>query len=58
MYMPSHQEDLQLFTDIQATITQHITHHPNHTIILCGDSNRDIAMIGRHYGNTHATPQE
>ncbi|HYP43288.1 MAG TPA: endonuclease/exonuclease/phosphatase family protein [Candidatus Nitrosocosmicus sp.] len=58
LYMPSHNEDIQLIPIIQQTITTQINAHPNHTHILCGDFNRDIALIGRQ--NTHSTspPQE
>jgi hypothetical protein len=52
MYMPSHLEDLPLFPNIETTIIQQIAHHPNHTTILCGDFNRDIAIIGRSHGDT------
>jgi endonuclease/exonuclease/phosphatase family metal-dependent hydrolase len=52
--MPSHEEDLHLLLDILDTITQ----HPNHTVILCGDFNRDIALIGRHHDNEFTPPQE
>jgi hypothetical protein len=58
LYMPSHEEDLHLIPDILDTITQTITQHPNHTIILFGDFNRDIALIGRHHDNEFTPPQE
>jgi hypothetical protein len=58
MYMPSHLEDLPLLPNIQTTITQQITQHPNHTIILCGDFNRDIAVLGKYHGNIYTLPQE
>ena len=44
--MPSHIEDLRLIPIIQQTIRTQIDSHPNHTYILCGDFNRDIAFIG------------
>jgi hypothetical protein len=56
--MPSHEEDLPLIPDIQATITQTITQHINHTIILCGDFNRDIVLIGRHHDNEFTPLQD
>jgi hypothetical protein len=56
--MPSHERDLHLIPDILDTITQTITQHSNHTIILCGDFNHDIALIGRHHDNEFTPPQE
>ena len=47
LYMPSHIEDIRLIPTIQQTIREQIDAHPNHTYILCGDFNRDIALIGR-----------
>ena len=47
LYMPSHIEDIRLIPTIQQTIKIQIDVHPNHTYILCGDFNRDIALIGR-----------
>jgi hypothetical protein len=58
LYMPSHERDLHLIPDILDTITQTITQHSNHTIILCGDFNHDIALIGRHHDNEFTPPQE
>jgi hypothetical protein len=57
IYMPSHAEDLSLIPIIQNTITDHINAHPNHTYILCGDFNRDIALIGRQ-NNLQITPPQ
>ena len=57
IYMPSHEEDLPLIPTIQNTITDHINSHPNHTYILCGDFNRDIALIGRQ-NNLQTTPSQ
>ena len=47
LYMPSHEEDLPFIPSIQTTVTNQITSHPNHTYILCGNFNRNIALIGR-----------
>ena len=47
LYMPSDIEDITLIPTIQQTISIQIDAHPNHTYILCGDFNRDIALIGR-----------
>ena len=46
LYMPSHIEDIRLIPTIQQTIRIQIDTHSNHTYILCGDFNRDIAFIG------------
>ena len=47
IYIPSHEEDLPLIPNIQTTIIEQINPHPDHAYILCGDFNRDIALIGR-----------
>ena len=57
LYMPSHEEDLPLIPIIQNTITNQINTHPNHTYILYGDFNRDIALIGRQNDQQITTPQ-
>ena len=57
MYMPSYLEDIQYITAIQQQITQQIRAHPNHSHILCGDFNRDIALIGRQNESSLTPPQ-
>ena len=57
LYMPSHEEDIPLIPTIQNTITNKINLHPNHTYILCGDFNRDIALIGRQNDQQTTPPQ-
>jgi exonuclease III len=57
IYMPSHLEDLQYIIKIQQQITQQISAHPNHSHILCGDFNRDIALIGRQNESNITPPQ-
>ena len=57
LYMPSHEEDIPLIPTIQNTITNQINFHPNHTYILCGDFNRDIALIGRQNDQQTTPPQ-
>ena len=57
MYMPSHTEDIQHIPTIQQNITNQLNLHPNHTHILCGDFNRDIALIGRQ-NEFHTTPPQ
>ena len=56
--MPSHNEDLRLILIIQQTIEEQIIAHPNHTYILDGDFNRDVALIGRQNENGDIPPQE
>ena len=57
MYMPSQEEDTRSIPIIQQNITLHTTNHPNHIHILCGDFNRDIALIGRQNEYTTTPPQ-
>ena len=56
--MPFHIEDIRLIPTIQQTIREQIDAHPNHTHILCGDFNRDIALIGRQNEQRFTPPQE
>ena len=57
--MPTHEEDIRSIPMIQQIITHQITNHSNHTHILCGDFNRDIALIGRqNEDNTTPTQEE
>jgi exonuclease III/uncharacterized phage-associated protein len=58
MYMPSHPEDIQLIPSILHTITQQTTCHPTYHIILCGDFNCDIALIGRTQNSNIQPPQQ
>ena len=58
--MPTHIEDIRFIPIIKQNITQQITTHPNYTHILCGDFNRDIALIGRQndYDTTPPQPED
>ena len=56
--MPSHTDDTPLIPLIQNTITNQINLHPNHAHILCGDFNRDVALIGRQNDTQITPPQE
>ena len=56
LYMPIHIDDITHVPTIQTTIFNHIHNNPQSNIILLGDFNRDIALIGRHNGTTHTTP--
>jgi hypothetical protein len=58
MYMPSHPENIQLIPSILYTISQQTTHHPTYHIILCGDFNRDIALIGHTQNSNTQPPQQ
>jgi hypothetical protein len=58
MYMPTHVDYTHLIPCLKTIITNQITAHPNHTHILCGDFNRDIALTGRQNNNNHTPPQE
>ena len=55
--MPSHEEDIRLIPIIQQFIQTQINTYPNHIYILCGDFNRDIALIGRQNRNNNTPPQ-
>jgi len=55
--MPSHIDDLQLIPKIQQNITHQISQHPQHTYILCGDFNRDIAFIAKQNEHNTTPPQ-
>ena len=55
--MPSHEDDLPLIPTIQTNITHQINTHPNHTYIICGDFNRDVALIGRQNDQQTTPPQ-
>jgi hypothetical protein len=55
--MPSHEEDLQFISEFQQIIIQQTTNHPNHTILLGWELNRDISLSWKHHNNTLTTPQ-
>jgi hypothetical protein len=58
LYMPTHIEDITLIPIIQRTIFNHIHNNPLSNIIMFGDFNRDIALIGRQHGTTRTTPTQ
>jgi exonuclease III len=58
LYMPSHPEDTQLIPSILHTLTQQITTNSTYKTILCGDFNRDIALIGRTQNSNTQPPQD
>jgi hypothetical protein len=56
LYMPTHTDDIIHIPIIQTTIFNHIHNNPQSNIILLGDFNRDIALIGRQNGTTNIAP--
>jgi endonuclease/exonuclease/phosphatase family metal-dependent hydrolase len=56
--MPTHTDDTTHIPTIQTTIFNHIYNNPQNNIILLGDFNRDIALIGRHNGATNTAPTQ
>jgi hypothetical protein len=56
--MPSHPNDTQLIPSILHTLTQQITRNSTYQIILCGNFNRDIALIGRIQNSNTQPPQQ
>jgi exonuclease III len=58
IYMPTHTEDITLILIILNTIFNHIHNNPQSNIILCGDFNRDIALIGKQHGTTKSNPTQ
>ena len=55
LYMPTHDDDINLIPIIQNTITQTLHKFPTLAVLMCGDFNRDIALIG-HYANDQYYP--
>jgi hypothetical protein len=47
LYMPTHNNDITLISTFQTTIFNHVYNNPLNNIILFGDFNRDIALIGK-----------
>jgi hypothetical protein len=58
LYMPTHIDDITHIPIIQTTIFNHIHNNPHSNIILLGDFNRDIALIGRQNGATNTAPTQ
>jgi hypothetical protein len=56
LYMPTHIDDITHFPIIQTTIFNHIHNNPQSNIILLGNFNRDIALIGMQNGPTNIAP--
>ena len=53
LYMPTHIDDITHIPIIQTTIFNYIHNNPQSNIILLGDFNKDIALIGRQNGATN-----
>jgi hypothetical protein len=58
LYMPTHIDDITHIPITQTTIFNHIHNNPQSNIILLGDFNRDIALIGRQNGATNIAPTQ
>jgi hypothetical protein len=58
LYMPTYIDDITHIPTIQTTIFNHIHKNPQSNIILLGDFNRDIALIGRQNGATNNAPTQ
>ena len=58
IYMPTHIKDTTLISIILNTIFNHIHNNPQSNIILCGDFNRDIALIGKQHGTPKTNPMQ
>ena len=56
--MPIHIEDINLMSIIQTTIFNHIHNNLLSNIIMLGDFNRDIALIGRQNNTTKIAPTQ
>jgi exonuclease III len=58
LYMPTHPKDTIHIPTIQTTIFNHIHNNLQNNVILLGDFNRDIALIGRQNGITKTSPTQ
>jgi exonuclease III len=58
LYMPTHNDDITLISTLQTTIFNHIHNNPTSNIIMFGDFNRDIALIGKQTGTTKSAPSQ
>jgi hypothetical protein len=58
LYMPTHIDDVIHIPTIQTTIFNHIHNNPQSNIILLGDFNRDIALIGMQNGAINTAPTQ
>ena len=51
LYMPTHDDDIHLISTIQCTITQTLHKFPTSNVVICGDFNKDIALIGYYFND-------
>jgi hypothetical protein len=58
LYMPTHIDDITLIPTIQTSIFNQIHNNPQSNIILVGDFNRDVALIGKRNGPTITIPTQ
>ena len=56
--MPTHDDDIHLIPIIQNTITQTLHKYPTLKILMCGDFNRDIGLIGHYFNDQFYPPSE
>jgi hypothetical protein len=56
--MPTQIDNITLISTIQTTIFNHIHNNPQSNIILFGDFNRDIALIGKQHGTRITNPTQ
>jgi hypothetical protein len=56
--MPTHIEDINLIPIIHTTIFNHIHNNPQSNVIMLGDCNRDIALIGKQHNTTRTAPTQ
>jgi hypothetical protein len=56
--MPTHTDDIPLIPILQTTIFNIVHNNPLSNIILLGDFNRDIALIGKQHGSTITAPTQ
>jgi hypothetical protein len=58
LYMPTHIDNIIHISILQTTIFNQIYNNPQSNIILLGDFNRDIALIGRQKKTTNTAPTQ
>ena len=58
LYMPTHDDDIHLIPSIQNTIIQTLHKYFITNVLMCGDFNRDIALIGYYFNDQYYPPSE
>jgi hypothetical protein len=56
--MPTHIDDITLIPTIQTSVFNQIHNNPQSNIILVGDFNREVALIGKQNGPTTTNPTQ